>query len=140
MVKNHSKSTKINQNPTKSIKIDQPKSTHINLNPLESTQIETNRLKSTTKIDNGPLKSTIFCFTARGWPVSPQALSIRPPQGGCVKMHRLRILSLLFNLHGLRAFRRARLLHGLCGPFGPQNRPKSVFNVFRCAFPTAFAT
>ena len=24
----------------------------------------------------GRLKSSIFCFTARGWPVSPQALSI----------------------------------------------------------------
>ena len=76
---NHKKSLKINQNPTKSIKIDQPKSTQINLKPLKSTQIETNRLKSTTKIDNGPLKSTIFCFTARGWPVSPQALSRAEP-------------------------------------------------------------
>ena len=49
------------------------------------------------------------------------------------KIHRIRILSLLFSLHGVRAFRRARWDHGGHRPFRTpkstkiyENRPKST--------------
>ena len=89
------------------------------------------------KILPGPPRIIHFLLHNKGVAgvaVSPQALSIRPPPGGALSGRiQVGILSLLFSLHGVRAFRRARWEHGGRTPFGPlkstkieENRGKST--------------
>ena len=100
---NQPKSIKINQNRPKSNEINQnqPKFIKIKQNQPKSIKIDDqNRANQFPKCAKSPqdpsraaLKSSVFCFTTRGWPVSPQALSIRPPPGAVSKIHRIGILS-----------------------------------------------
>ena len=126
MYQNHPKSTnqnqpKIHPNQSKSIKINQNqrKSTKITQNQSQSTKIDDqNRPKSTKmivqnaprapKILPGPPKIIHFLLQQEG---SGRCRRRRCQSGHplCrVRTHRIRILSLLFRLQGLRAFLRAR--------------------------------
>ena len=124
---NQSKSIKINQNLLKSSKVEQNqiKSINIDENQTKSTESQKKQKKNKNEfksIKTSPkmpqelprsfqsrLKLCIFCFTARGWPVSPQALSIRPfPRGRPCQTSVMIALPRILNLQGLRAFRGAR--------------------------------